>query len=96
MKLLRALEASGSLSGFGNIGVPINPVCLKQVSGVVALVLHNHIVQYTARAYDVLDVSEVIDSQWEFQDPKSFLENTEHPIYYLTHGLAPAHINQSL
>ena len=73
---LRALEASGSLS----------------TSGVVALVLHNHIVQYTARANDVLHVTQVIDEHWELQDPKALLQHAEHPLYYFAHGLAPGMI----
>ena len=79
---------------FGSIGPPINPVRLQQASSVVALILHNHIVQDAARADDVLNVSEVIHTQWELQDPKALLENAEHPLYYFAHGLASARINQ--
>ena len=57
---------------------------------VEALVLHNHIVQYAARAYDVLHVTQVIDAHWELQDPKALVKNAEHPLYYFAHGLAPA------
>ena len=81
-------------AGFGSIGACINPVSLQQASGVVALVLHNHIVQYAARADDVLNASEVIHTQWELQDPKALLENAKHPLYYFAHRLASARIKQ--
>ena len=81
-------------AGFGSIRARINPVSLQEASGVVALVLHNHIVQYAAGADDVLNIGEVIYTQWELQDPKALLENAEHPLYYFAHGLASARINQ--
>ncbi len=75
---------------FGSIGAPIDPVCLQEPSGVVALVFHNHIVKYAARVDDVFNITEVLHGQRQIQNPKSLLENAEDPLYYFAHGLTPA------